>query len=184
MSKKANLKKQNKVKLSLVGIFAIVYYVLFITVGIYSLQIIFYMLKENIFGNIIYTIAYVLSWVFAYFASTIMCIKLLLQHRISKWLNFYSLLWFLEIFWTAWSFIPKSSGNDFEIAFSMVFHFVLAHPYLYYADRGLCGKILAITPPLINFALFLIAWIRPQLFYRAIELKEAEIETSREEIKD
>ncbi len=184
MNKKAKLKKQNSEKLSLIGIIAIVYYAIFIVFGIYSLQIIFYMLKENIWGNIVYTTIYVLSWIFAYFVSVIMCIKLLLQHRKNKALKFFSLLWFLEIFWTAWSFIPNSSGNDFKIAFSMASHLIFAHPYLYYVDHSFWGKVLAIIPPLVNLVLCLIAWIKPQLFYKKIELKEAAIDTSIEETKE
>jgi hypothetical protein len=174
MNKKAKLKK-NKVKLSLLGIFAIAYYAVFIGIGIYSIEIIFMMLKKNIFGNILYTTTYVSSWMFAYFASTIMCIKLLLQHRISKWLKFFSLLWFLEIFWMAWSFIPDVSEHAIDMVVFMGSHFVYTHPYLYYAGCNFWWEIVAITPPLINLALFLIAWIKPQLFYKNIELKEAEI---------
>ncbi len=187
MNKKEDLKKQlkkNKVNLSLLGILAITYYAIFVVVGIYSLQVIFFMLKGNIFGNILYTISYIISWMFAYFAGTGMCIKLLLQHRINKSLKFFSLLWFLEIFWTAWALIPDVSEHAFDIAIFMTCHLVFAHPYLYYVDHGFGGKVLAITPPLVNLVLCLIAWIKPQLFYKKIELKEAAIDISIEETKE
>ncbi|OEU71225.1 MAG: hypothetical protein BA863_07925 [Desulfovibrio sp. S3730MH75] len=155
-----------KITLSKFGWFAFVYYSVFALIGINALQSLYVLVGVKNFANLWGEILYIASWIIVYPVAAFMCAKLLIQNAPSRLtLTMFSFIWFLASFWFIWIFILGGPAN-IKTGLGIAYHIMLAYPNCYLLSWEGIGLILVFTPPVINLTLFLIAWKRPQWFYR------------------
>ncbi|WP_031481682.1 hypothetical protein [Maridesulfovibrio frigidus] len=149
------------------------YYSIFFLIGIYALQTVWLIIYAGLFPSFVDNLIYAVTWIIVYPFSAFMMVKCLIKNSSNiKLLKWFSFMWFIATFWSGWFFL-LDRPDDYGAAALFSFHILYAYPYLRLAFWGVAGLLLLPIVPLFNLTLFLIAWKKPQWFYK----QEAQLKT-------